>query len=533
MKLTFIGADHEVTGSMHCLEACGKKILIDYGMEQGRNPYVNQAPPFEPAQADFVLVTHTHIDHIGLLPTLVQAGFRGQVLATCASCELAGIMLRDSAHIQESDAEWKTRKALRSGGEPVTPLYTLDDAERIMKRFLPCHYGETIPLCEGISVRFVDAGHLLGSASIEVWIEEAGVRKKLVFSGDIGNTDQPLINDPTYLTEADYVIMECTYGDRTHAPVSSTYEADLEAILARTLARGGNVVIPCFAVGRTQEMLYFLRKLKADTQNPLIRDVQVYLDSPLAIEATHIFGQATEECFDKDTLALIRQGISPIDFPGLHTTVTSTESQALNLDKTPKVILSASGMCDAGRIRHHLKHNLWRPECTIVFAGYQAAGTLGRILQDGAVTVKLFGEEVAVNAEITQLNGVSGHADQNGLIRWVTAFERKPEKVFLVHGDDAVCDSFAALLAQQYHLPAEAPFSGAQFDLAAGVWLRPGVQEFAAKTVKTARTNAFFQRLVAAGKRLVAIIAGYEGHANKELAKFTDQINALCDKWEE
>jgi len=536
LKLTFIGADHEVTGSCHCLEACGKKIIVDCGMEQGSNKYVNQDMPFPAAEADFVLLTHTHIDHIGLVPLLCAHGFRGPIYATVASCRLGDIMLRDCAHIQESETEWKNRKAQRSGQPEVEPLYTMNDVEAAVKQFVPCHYNDAIDLCDGIRIRFRDAGHLLGSASIEVWIDEDGVKRKLVFSGDIGNLNQPLIKDPTYLDEADYVLMESTYGARSHGPAPH-YEQELEAIVERTLARGGNVVIPCFAVGRTQEVLYFLRKIKQDTSADVIQKMQVYVDSPLAVQATHIFGEGMEECFDEETLALIAQGVNPITFDGLHTITTSEESQQLNFDPTPKVILSASGMCDAGRIRHHLKHNLWRSESTIVFAGYQAEGTLGRQLQDGVKSVKLFGEEIQVNAEITQISGISGHADHDGLIKWITAFRQKPKEVFVVHGDDEICDVFADELQNKYGIHAFAPFSGACFDLVSGEWLREGVRELVKKgegapSAAAAKKSTVFARLLAAGQRLAAIIGRSEGGSNKDLARFADQVSALCDKWD-
>ena len=356
MKLSFIGADHEVTGSCHCLEACGKNIRIDYGMEQGINDFLNADPPFSAAATDYVFITHAHIDHTGLLPLLYRDGFRGRIYATAATTELCGIMLRDCAHIQEADAEWLNRKRKRAGGEETEPLYTMQDAEGILQLFTPCHYGERVHVAEGIDIRFIDAGHLLGSASIEVFLKEDGVEKKLVFSGDIGNLNQPLIKNPTYPTTADYVIMESTYGDRSHGP-KPDYERSLAGIIAETLSRGGNVVIPCFAVGRTQEVLYFLRKIRADGMVPGFEKVDVWLDSPLAIEATRIFDEQTRECFDDETLALMDKGVNPIQFPGLKYSITAEDSKRINEDPSPKVILSASGMCDAGRIRHHLKHN--------------------------------------------------------------------------------------------------------------------------------------------------------------------------------
>lgn len=533
MKLTFIGANHEVTGSCHCLEACEKKILVDYGMEQGINPFKNAPAPFSPAETDIVLITHAHIDHTGYLPLLYRQGFRGRIYATSATNELCEIMLRDCAHIQEADAEWMTRKHKRAGIEPVEPLFTMEDADGVLKLFHPCHYGQRVEIADGISARFIDAGHLLGSASIEVWLDENGVQKKMVFSGDIGNLNQPLIKNPTYPETADYVIMESTYGDRSHGP-KPDYEKNLAAIIEETYARGGNVVIPCFAVGRTQEVLYFLRKIRADKMAKGFENMEVWLDSPLAIEATRIFDEQTRECFDEETLALMDAGINPLQFEGLRLAITSEESKHINEDPAPKVILSASGMCDAGRIRHHLKHNLWRSDSTIVFAGYQAVGTLGRSLLDGAKDVKLFGEEIHVSARICRIDGISGHADREGLLRWISSFTEKPEKVFIVHGEDLTSDLFASTLRSRLGLDAEAPYSGSVFDLAKGRWevrAQPHrVEKLESKA--SSRANTVFGRLVAAGQRLVAVIKQNEGVANKDLAKFADQINALCDKWQ-
>ena len=372
MKLTFLGANHEVTGSCTLLEAAGQRYLIDCGMEQGKDVYENQPIPVAPGEIDGVLATHAHIDHTGLLPLLVRNGFRGRIYATRPTAELCSIMLRDSAHIQEFEAEWKNRKGQRSGAEPVEPMYTIQDAEAAIALFRGYDYNKEIELAPGIVIRFVDVGHLLGSSSIEIWVTENGTTTKLVFSGDIGNHDQPIIKDPTYLKDADYVFMESTYGDRSHGP-RPDYVAELAKILQRTFDRGGNVVIPSFAVGRTQELLYFIREIKEKNLVTGHGCFPVYIDSPLAIEATRIFKDTDSSCFDEETNALLAKGIDPIQFPGLKVSVTSDESRAINTDPVPKVIISASGMCEAGRIRHHLKHNLWRPECTVVFVGYQEA----------------------------------------------------------------------------------------------------------------------------------------------------------------
>ena len=447
MKLSFLGAAHEVTGSCHFIEACGKKILVDCGMQQGQDDDTQELPVV-PADIDYLFLTHAHIDHSGKLPLLSKMGFNGKIFTTVATGELCSIMLQDSAHIQEFEAEWKNRKRQRAGEDLYEPLYTIEDAQRIMKRFVTFEYNQIISVCDGIKIRFIDVGHLLGSASIEVWIEEEDTNKKLVFSGDIGNLNQPLIRDPQYITEADYVVMESTYGDRNHGPAPD-YVQELADIIKETFDQGGNVVIPSFAVGRTQELLYFLRDIVNNNRIPGYSEIPVYVDSPLAVEATNVFNKNVKGYFDEEAMSLINQGINPITFPGLKISVTSDESKAINFDSRSKVIISASGMCDAGRIRHHLKHNLWRAESTIVFVGFQAIGTLGRSLLEGTKTVKLFGESITVNANIVRLHGISGHADQAGLLRWLSAFEQKPKRVFVVHGEASVCDSFAALLQDQ------------------------------------------------------------------------------------
>lgn len=530
MRLGFVGADHEVTGSCHYVEACGKHLLIDCGLEQGRDSYVNQDIPVSANQIDYVLLTHAHIDHSGRIPLLYKNGFHGEIVTTFATSDLCSIMLRDSAHIQEFEAEWRNRKARRSGAEEYVPLYTMDDALGAIELFHPCDYEQKIELAPGIEVRFRDVGHLLGSASIELWITEGDISRKLVFSGDIGNVNQPLIKDPAPTETADYVVTESTYGDRLHnAPPD--YVAELAAVIEKTLRRGGNLVIPAFAVGRTQELLYFIREIK---ERRLIDfDFPVFMDSPLAIEATSIFNKNVRSCFDEDAMKLVNAGINPIRFKNLHLAVSSEESKAINFDSQPKVIISASGMCEAGRIKHHLKHNLWRPECTVLFVGYQAVGTLGRSLLEGAEYVKLFGETIEVKAQITKLDGISGHADKNGLLKWIQAFSPKPQMVFVVHGEDSVCDSFAACLNDEYGIPAFSPFSGALYDLAAGVWIKEG-QKIPVSAEKPAakKKSEIFNRLVEAGKRLMQVIYHNEGGANKDLARFASQIHSLCDKWD-
>ncbi len=531
MKITFIGAAHEVTGSCHFLQACGKNILIDYGMEQGQDTYVNAALPIPESEVDYVFLTHAHIDHSGLLPLLYQRGFRGSIFATAATTDLCDIMLRDSAHIQEMEAEWKNRKGKRSGAQLIEPLYTMDDALGVQSHFVACDYGTTIPVADGIDIRFTDVGHLLGSASIEVWVQEEETKKKLIFSGDIGNLNQPLIKDPQYLEDADYVIMESTYGDRYHGEVGD-YITELVTIIRETFQKGGNVVVPCFAVGRTQEMLYFIRQIKQENLLPEFPNFEVWVDSPLAVEATNIFKKNYEACFDEEAMALINQGINPIGFSNLKLSVTSDQSKMINFDTKPKVIISASGMCDAGRVRHHLKHNLWREECTILFAGYQAVGSPGRAILDGVPEIKLFGETIQIRARIEKLDGVSGHADKNGLIKWITALNHKPQRVFVVHGEDNVCEDFAKCLGSEYGIYATAPYSGDCYDLQTNACIANGNKVFAEKRKGKKRANAVFVRLLAAGQRLMTVIRHNEGGANKDLARFADQIQSLCDKWD-
>ncbi|WP_418754714.1 MBL fold metallo-hydrolase RNA specificity domain-containing protein [Eshraghiella crossota] len=530
MRLIFIGADHEVTGSCHVLEVCGRYILVDCGMEQGTDDFETAELPMNIADIDYVLLTHAHIDHSGMLPLLYARGFRGDVIATPATVDLCDIMLKDSAHIQMTEAEWKNRKGQRAGKEPVVPIYDMNDAEGVLEHFVSCDYDKVMDLCEGVKVKFSDAGHLLGSASIEVWINEDGEERKIVFSGDIGNLNRPIIKDPSYINDADYVVMESTYGDRYHN-ADVDYVSELAGICQRTFDRGGNVVIPAFAVGRTQEMLYYFRKIK---EEGLVKghSFEVYVDSPLAVEATQIFNENMAECFDQEAMELVRNGINPLRFPGLTLSITSNDSIAINSDNKPKVIISASGMCEAGRIRHHLKHNLWRKECTIVFVGYQANGTLGRMLLEGASEVKLFGETIEVMAEIVKLEGVSGHADKAGLIKWITSFDNRLKQVFVVHGEDEVSTGFAKCLCDEYGLNAVAPYSGAEFDMISGRFVKEGERIPKAKKPVQRKANDVFERLLAAGRRLLTVIKHNEGGANKDLAKFADQINSMCDKWD-
>lgn len=533
MKLTFVGAAHEVTGSCHYLNVADKHILVDYGMQQGIDAFENVDLPVAENQIDYVLLTHAHVDHSGLLPLLYANGFRGQIIATQATVDLCSIMLRDCAHIQMQEAEWKNRKAKRSSNQPaVEPLYTMEDAEGAIHSLVPFKYGEIVELTEGVKVRFTDVGHLLGSASIEVWATEGSVTKKIVFSGDIGSKKHTLIKDPSYVKDADYIVMESTYGDRYHPSERPDYVLELSNIISETLSKGGNVVIPSFAVGRTQEMLYYIREIKEKNLVPDYPNFPVYVDSPLAVEATGVFQKNIAECFSEEALELVNKGVNPITFPNLHLSITSDESKLINFDDEPKVIISASGMCEAGRIRHHLKHNLWRQECTILFVGYQAVGTLGRFIIEGEKEVKLFGETVDVRAKIMQLPGMSGHADKNGLIEWLQNVGGSPAKVFVVHGEDSVTKVFSDCLINEYGYDAYAPYSGTVYDLVADQLVYEATPVAVVKKPKATRASEVFQRLVAAGQRLMAVIYKNEGCANKDIAKFCDQINALADKWD-
>lgn len=530
MRIQFIGATHEVTGSCTLLEVCGKQYLVDCGMEQGKDTFENVPLPVSAGDIQAVFLTHAHIDHSGMLPKLYKEGFRGSIYATEATCDLCDIMLRDSAHIQMSEADWQNRKAQRAGEPLVEPVYDLNDAIGAISCFRKCHYGELIHMAEGIEIRFMDVGHLLGSACIEMWLKEDDETRKIVFSGDVGNTNQPIIKDPQTVAHTDYLVIESTYGNRLHDKPKDTLE-ELAEIIKTTLDRGGNLVIPSFAVGRTQEMLYAIRQIHHKGLLPGHPEFPVYVDSPLAVEATGIFLQCDHSCFDEETLALVNQGINPIWFPGVTLSVTSEESKAINFDTRPKVILSASGMCEAGRIRHHLKHNLWSEKNTILFVGYQAEGSLGRRLLQGVPSVKLFGEEIAVNAEIRELHGTSGHADQAGLLAWLESFQEKPQMVFVNHGDDDACTAFRNLLRQKGYA-AEAPFSGMEYDLNTGrmTAYRDGISVKRDQKAQS-RAQAVYAELLAAAESLLALAKKCKGRTNKDLAKFTAQIRNLIEKW--
>ena len=531
MKITFLGAAHEVTGSCHYLEIGSKKAVVDCGMEQGADLYVNQEIPVNPSELDYVFVTHAHIDHSGMIPLLYKNGFKGEIYATNATTELCRIMLKDSAHIQEQEAEWKNRKAQRAGNALVEPMYTVEDAEQSLAYFVPCPYNKEIELCEEITICFRDAGHLLGSSFIEILAKEEGVSKKLVFSGDLGYPGRTLIKDPEVPKDADFLIIESTYGDRLHE-LPPDYAAELAGVIRDAFSKGGNVVIPAFSVGRTQEMLYHLRRIKQENMLPEFAGFEVYVDSPLSVEATRIFNKSVLECFRPEDAALIEKGINPIGFDGLNTSVTTDDSRAINFLSHPAVIISASGMCEAGRIRHHLKHNLWRKECCVVFVGYQVPGTLGHALLNGAEEVKLFGEKVRVEAKIINLPGISGHGDKNHLTDWVRQIEKKPERIFVVHGEDTVTDNFAAHLTEEIGIPAIAPYSGDSYDLVQNVCIAQGDRKRVIKKTVSQTPKAPLARLLAAAQRLLEIAKSSGELANKDQKKFAEQLEALCDKWD-
>ena len=534
MRVQFIGATHEVTGSCTLLEVNDRRYLIDCGMEQGIDVFENVPIPVPAEEIEAVFLTHAHIDHSGMLPKLYKDGFRGKIYATNETVNLCNIMLRDSAHIQMSEAQWRNRKAERAGETMVTPTYDLHDALGAIRCFRPCNYNEILRVGEDIEIRFTDIGHLLGSACIEIWLKEEGQDRKIVFSGDVGNTHQPIIKDPQFVDEADYLVLESTYGNRFHDKPGDAVK-ELAHFIQKAFDRGGSLIIPSFAVGRTQEMLYAIRQIKQDGLVHGHEGFPVYVDSPLAVEATAIFLQCDLDCLDAETRDLVKQGVNPLWFDGLTLSVTSEDSKRINEDRRPKVILSASGMCEAGRIRHHLKHNLWKPESIILFVGYQAEGSLGRKLQDGYKEVRLFGEDIVVRAEIASLHGTSGHADQKGLLNWLDGFQRKPHTIYVNHGSDQSVKDFQALLIER-GFQAEAPFSGTEYDLITGKMTiytesRPINREAILRG--GARAKAVYEDLLEAATALLALVRTRRGKTNKDNAKLASQIRSLIEKWKD
>ena len=473
MKITFLGATKTVTGSNYLVEAAGKKFLVDCGMWQGKKELEEEnfeEFDFNPADIDFMLLTHAHIDHSGRIPKLYNEGFKNKIYTHKATCDLCALMLPDRGHIQEMENEWKNRKRMRKGLPAREPLYTAEQAARCLELFEPVQYDQIIEITPDIHVRFNDAGHMLGSSIIELWVNENGKQTKTVFTGDLGNNDIPLLSEPTMIEDADYLVMESTYGSRKHIKNDKKAEMFLD-IVSETLEKRGTVVIPSFAVGRTQEILYELNKIK-ETRNDekflkeyeTLMKAPVYVDSPLAISSTEVFKE-NMNLFDEETQAEIKRGDNPLEFPGLKFTVTAEESKALNENPEPCIIISASGMCEVGRIKHHLKHNLWNPNSTILFVGYQAPGTLGYSIVNGAKKVKIFGEEIAVNARIEYIEGYSGHADQDGLMNFVYSFIKKPKQIFLIHGEEESQEVLEQKLEEETKLPVKIPNYGDTYEL--------------------------------------------------------------------
>ena len=494
MKITFLGATRTVTGSNFLVEGAGKKFLVDCGMWQGKAEQEmenSQEFEFNPSEIDFMLLTHAHIDHSGRIPKLYNEGFRNKVYAHKATCDLCTLMLPDSGHIQETEVEWKNKKRKRKGEEPIEPIYTAEDALRCLEIFEPVQYDQIIEITPEIHVRFNDAGHMLGSSIIEVWVKEGNKETKTVFTGDIGNNDIPLLSPPTMIEDTDFLVMESTYGSRLHMRNDEKAQIFLN-VVSETLDNGGTVVIPSFAVGRTQEILYEINKLKDEygdeeefrRKYKTIMKAPVYVDSPLAISATEVFRE-NMELFDEDTKEEIMRGDNPLEFPGLKFTKTADESKALNEDQTPSIIISASGMCEVGRIKHHLKHNLWNPKSTILFVGYQAPGTLGYNIVNGARTVKIFGEEIAVNARIEYIEGYSGHADQELLMNCIYSYIKKPKHIFLVHGEPESQDVLADKIEEDAKIGVTIPEFGETYELNDEIVMTHKIERRVNKTIKS------------------------------------------------
>lgn len=469
MKIKFCGAVNEVTGSCHLVTTEKHQILLDCGMFQGgkKEEAQNVEPfPFNPAEIECVILSHAHVDHCGRLPLLVKQGFTGPIYCTDATADLLKVMIPDCAHIQQKEAEWQSKKAIRKGLPPVEPMYSMEDANAALKQVSPILYDQLFEVNDQMQAVFNDAGHILGSAITELWITENDKTVKLVYTGDIGVDDRPILRDPKKIKKADFVVMESTYGDRLHESNESSIKALID-IIADTVKRGGNVIIPAFAVGRTQELIYELNRFYESDEyyHELLSKVHVYIDSPMAVTTTQVF-RKNAQVFDTETKEYILNGDNPLDFPNLNFTRTSQESKALNDDPNPKIIISASGMCDAGRIRHHLKHNLWNPKSSIVFVGYQANGTLGRRIVDGEKELSVLGEKIFVQAKIYNLEGFSGHADYEGLLDWVKGLQKAPQHIFLVHGETAAKEALEQKIREATGYPCDAIHGVTEVDLA-------------------------------------------------------------------
>ena len=538
MKVTFLGATKTVTGSNFLVEGAGKKFIVDCGMYQGQATLElqNEAPfLFEPSEIDFMLLTHAHIDHSGRIPKLYNEGFRNKIYATKATCDLCSIMLPDSGHIQEMEAEWKNKKRLRRGEKLIPPIYTAEDAARCLEVFEPVEYDQIIQIDENINVRFNDAGHMLGSSIIEVWVKEDNKETKVVFSGDIGNNDIPLLASPTMIESTDFLVMESTYGNRKHLRNDQKAQEFLR-IVSETLDKGGTVVIPSFAVGRTQEILYELNNLKDVIDDEefyeeykKLMNAPVYVDSPLAISATEIF-EDNMDLFDDETKKVIEGGDNPLEFPGLQFTRTPEESKELNEKNEPCIIISASGMCEVGRIKHHLKHNLWNPNNTILFVGYQAPGTLGRKIVDGAKTVKIFGEEIAVNARVEYIEGYSGHADQEWLLNFVYSFINKPKHIFLVHGEPEGQEVLKEKIKENTNIPVTIPDYGECYELNDDITVAGKLENKRAKEYVRLEVLGRMQTLKEELEDMESIVKDdilTENSSDDEIIKLNDRIKDL------
>ena len=525
MKITFLGAAKTVTGSNYLVEAAGKKFLVDCGMYQGaaEDEFDNQALfDFDVNEIDFMLLTHAHIDHSGRIPKLYNEGYRNPIYATKATCDLCAIMLPDSGHIQEMESEWKNKKRIRKGENPIPPLYTAEDAVKCLEIFSPVKYDDIIQVDENIYVRFNDAGHMLGSSIIEVWAKENGKETKAVFTGDIGNNDIPLLSSPTMIENCDYLVMESTYGSRLHVKNDQKAELFLD-IVSETIDNGGTVVIPSFAVGRTQEILYELNKIKESRTDEefkrkysTLMKVPVYVDSPLAISATEVFRQNTD-LFDDEIKEEMEKGNNPLEFPGLKFTQTADESKELNESNEPSIIISASGMCDVGRIKHHLKHNIWNPKSTILFVGYQAPGTLGYQIVNGAKKVTIFGEEFAVNARIEYIEGYSGHADQEWLMNFIYSFITKPKHIFLVHGESESQEVLRNKILEETGIGVSIPEYGETYELCDELKI--------VNKIKVRKTNTIKQEILSRLNKLQYEMKDMEGIVKQDVedAKLRDE----------
>jgi len=522
MKITFLGAARSVTGSCHLVEAGGLKVLIDCGMRQGRDAKQELGAgglSFDAGTIDFVLLTHAHIDHSGLVPVLMKNGFSGRILTTSATSELVQIMLVDSGHIQELEAEWRSRKNERAGKPPEEPLYTAEEAKGVIEYITTLEYDSAYDLNENVRIRFVDAGHLFGSACVEFYAKEDGREVKTVFSGDLGNKNIPIINDPDIIDSADYVVMESTYGDRMHEDKRPPDE-QLKDVLSEAIRRGGNIVIPSFAVGRSQEILYEISVLLKEGGVPGLEKIPVFLDSPLAIQATEIFKHKYLHYYDDEALEYMKEGVKFFGFETLHIAETAEESKAINDMPGQKIIISASGMCEAGRIKHHLKHNLWRADSTVIFVGYQAEGTLGRQIVDGQRKVKIFNENIHVNAAVTMIDGLSGHADKGGLIEWISHFKTPLKKVFLVHGEEDTILSFQKTLAGLGY-DVLAPRLNDSYDT--GLGLSPAAAEPKKDIPELIRSTLH---------NIAAAVEAEIAHGNgSQLAPMEEELKDFLDKW--